>query len=131
MTRDSFLLPVLAWFAFLAVWPVAPATSATQPLFTGDTSFQNEIQRAIDRGLAWLQANQNTNGYWSTPDQPAVTALTLMAFKGEPKGRFQNEEPSWIKRGYAFILSCAKPDGGIHQSNLVTYNTSISMMALL
>src|SRR6185369_10686937 len=35
------------------------------------------------------------------------------------------------KKGYAFVVSCAKPDGGIHQTNLVTYNTSISMMALL
>ena len=54
-----------------------------------------------------------------------------MAFKGEPNGRFQSNEPPWIKKSYAFILSCARTDGGIHQSNLVTYNTSISMMALL
>jgi squalene-hopene/tetraprenyl-beta-curcumene cyclase len=36
-----------------------------------------------------------------------------------------------LTRGYKFVLSCAKPDGGIHQTNLITYNTAISMMALL
>src|SRR6185503_11635949 len=79
----------------------------------------------------WLQANQQTNGAWSPPDQPAITALALMAFKGEPKGRYRQTEPAWLKKGYAFVLSCARPDGSIHQTNLVTYNTSLSLMALL
>jgi squalene-hopene/tetraprenyl-beta-curcumene cyclase len=99
---------------------------------TRDVSFRNEIQRAIDRGIGWLQTNQDPAGYWSTPDQPAVTALALMAFQGEPNARYSRpDESAWTKKGYAFVVSCAKPDGGIHQTNLVTYNTSISMMALL
>src|SRR5262245_20347139 len=109
---------------------LAPATSRAQPATT-DLSFRNEVQRAIDRGLDWLQTNQNTNGWWSTPDQPAVTALVLTAFQGEPKGRYKNSQPDWMKKSYAFILACARPDGGIHRSNLVTYNTAISMMALI
>jgi squalene-hopene/tetraprenyl-beta-curcumene cyclase len=36
-----------------------------------------------------------------------------------------------MKKSYQYLVGCAKPDGGIHQSNLVTYNTAISMMALL
>ena len=27
-----------------------------------DLSFRNEVQLAIDRGLAWVKANQNSNG---------------------------------------------------------------------
>jgi len=106
--------------------------AADRPLaLASDLSFRNEIDRAIDRGLAWEQANQNSNGWWSTPDQPAVTALVLTAFKGDPKARYQTNEPAWLKKGYARLLGCVHPDGGIHQSNLVTYNTSISMLALL
>jgi squalene-hopene/tetraprenyl-beta-curcumene cyclase len=101
------------------------------PVFPTDISFRNEVQHAIDRGLAWLQTNQSPNGYWSTPDHPAVTALALTAFKGEPSGRFQKNEPAWLKRGYESVLSCAKPDGAIYQTNLPTYNTALSMMALL
>ena len=97
----------------------------------GNQSFRNEIEHALSRGLGWLQANQNSNGWWSTPDQPAITALALTAFKGDPKSRYQTAEPAWLKSGYAFLLGCVKPDGSIHRTNLVTYNTSLSMMALL
>lgn len=96
-----------------------------------DVSFRNEVQHAIDRGLEWLQSNQNMNGYWTTADQPAVTALALVAFKGDPQGRFKELEPPWLRKGYDYILSCVQPDGGIHRTNLVTYNTSIAMLALL
>jgi squalene-hopene/tetraprenyl-beta-curcumene cyclase len=96
-----------------------------------DVSFRNEVHHAIDRGLEWLQKNQTTNGYWSTADQPAVTALALVAFKGDPRARFTETEPAWVQKAYKYILSCARPDGGIHRTNLVTYNTSIAMLALL
>ncbi len=97
----------------------------------GDLSLRHEIERAIERGQTWLKSSQNSNGWWSTPEHPAVTALVLTAYKGDPEGRYQNSEPPWMKQGYAFILSCARPDGGIHRGNLVTYNTALSMLALL
>ena len=96
-----------------------------------DVSFRNEVEHAIDRGLEWLQKNQHTNGYWSASEQPAVTALALVAFKGDPRARFKDPEPAWLRKGYDYILSCVQPDGGIHKTNLVTYNTSIAMLALL
>jgi squalene-hopene/tetraprenyl-beta-curcumene cyclase len=96
-----------------------------------DISFRNELEHAIDRGLAYLQAAQNTTNHtWSTADHPAITALALMAFKGDPKKRY-DKEPEWLAKSYQYLLGCAQPDGGIHRTNLVTYNTAISMMALL
>jgi squalene-hopene/tetraprenyl-beta-curcumene cyclase len=94
-------------------------------------SFRNEISHAIDRGLIFLQAQQNSNGWWSTPDQPAVTALALQAFKGDPAKRYDRNEPAWLQRGYKFLLQNVRASGGIHASNLVTYNTALSMMALV
>ncbi len=105
--------------------------SADVTIALEDKSFSNEIQHAIDRGLHWLKENQQPKGYWSTPEQPAVTALALVAFKGDPKQRYKATEPEWMQRGYNYLLSCVRPDGGIHNSNLVTYNTSIAMLALL
>ena len=105
-----------------------------QPQFpskTTDISFHNEVEHAIERGLLVLQSQQNSSGWWSTPEQPAVTALALTAFKGDPRQRFATNEPAWLQRGYAFLLANARADGGIHSSNLVTYNTAISMVALL
>lgn len=97
-----------------------------------DISFRHEVEHAIDRGLDWLKASQNaTNGSWSTPDQPAVTALALTAFMGEPSGALQKYPPLQVQRGYAFITARAKPDGAIYDKGLQNYNTAICVMALL
>ncbi len=95
-----------------------------------DVSFRNEVQHVIDRGLAWLSSQQNSNGWWSTPDHPAVTALALTAFHGDTASppRASNQA---LRLGYTFLKSCEKPDGGIYQRDLASYNTSLSMMAFL
>lgn len=93
-------------------------------------SLRNEVQHAIDQGLAWLKTRQNPAGFWTTPEHPALTALALTAFKGDPSGQYQDAD--FVKKGYDFLVSCAHPDGGIYKKNeLLNYNTSISMMALL
>src|SRR6266404_5896342 len=106
MTK-CFLLIALVSLIGRGISFAAPAPIS---LFEKDISFRNEVQRAIDRGLMWLQKSQNTNGYWSTADQPAVTALAVAACKGDPNGRYNTPEPDWLKKGYAFILRCARPD---------------------
>lgn len=116
---------------FIALVVSGLFTSSTLAQSAKNPSFRNEVQQAIHRGLTWLESNQNSNGWWSTPDQPAVTALALTAAMGEPGGKFADGSAPWIARGYKFLLSNAQPDGGIHRSNLVTYNTAISLTALM
>ncbi len=96
-----------------------------------DVSFGNEIQHALGRGLDSLLVGQNTNGWWSTPDHPAVTALVLTAFMGEPTGRYRTNLLAPLAKGYEFITASVKPDGSIFRTELINYNTSLSMMALL
>ena len=57
--------------------------------------------------------------------------MPLIAFQREPSGRYFNEQPAFMKKGYAFIRSNAKPDGGIYSRGLANYNTSVALMALL
>jgi squalene-hopene/tetraprenyl-beta-curcumene cyclase len=117
---------------FLIAWAILSSLSVTAAVPQNrDISFANEIKHAIDRGLDWLAANQKTNGCWSTPDHPAVTALALEAYMGEPTGRFQQHPTPNIRNGYKFILSNVKPDGAIYARELENYNTSICMMALV
>jgi squalene-hopene/tetraprenyl-beta-curcumene cyclase len=96
-----------------------------------DVSFRLEIQRSIDRGLEFLAASQNSNGWWSTPDHPAITALAVSSFLGHPAGRHRTNPPPAVTRGLAQILACAKPDGSIQRAGLANYNTAICMMALV
>lgn len=95
-----------------------------------DTPTRQEVRAAIERGLAFLQKAQNSNGWWSTPEQPAVTALVLTTMNLEPTQRFRRHRTSEMNRGYDYLLSCVKPDGSIQRSGLANYNTSLSLLAL-
>ena len=112
------------------MWLIAAASSATAQL-QPDISYRNEVQLAIDHGLLWLQTNQNSAGWWSTPDHPALTGLALSAFEGNPSSHAAERAPETVARGYEFILANVKPDGGIYHEADENYNTSICLMALL
>ncbi len=105
--------------------PAAEAPRIREP----DVSFRHEIQRAIEKGNDFLRAAQTTNGWWSTPDHPSVTALAVSAMLGEAGVRLKNSAA--VRSGHAFVLGCVQPDGGIYVTNLANYNTSICMMSLL
>ena len=75
--------------------------------------------------------NQDPAGFWSTADHPAVTALALTAYRGNPARTATAADPEWVKKGYAFLLKNVQPDGGIYAKGLLNYNTSLAMMALV
>ena len=120
---------VLAASLFLGLCLGLGAQSTTPSIRTNAPTRQ-EVQAAIERGIAFLQKAQNSNGWWSTPDQPAVTALVLTAMNLEPTQRFQRSRTSEMNRGFDYLLSCARPDGSIQRTGLANYNTSLSLMAL-
>ena len=95
----------------LALIASAAMAAENTPLRRTDVSFRHEVQRALEHGVDYLKSAQNSNGWWSTPDHPSVTALALTAILGEPNQRLKNAPE--VKKGYAFVLSCARPDGGI------------------
>jgi squalene-hopene/tetraprenyl-beta-curcumene cyclase len=102
------------------------AAHPTAPL-SSNVSLRHEVRHAIERGSAWLEARQNTNGCWSSPDHPALTALVLTALIGPSPGK--SATPA-IDKGYAYVLSCVQPDGGIYQKEVQSYNTSVVLSAL-
>ncbi len=107
------------------------AAQAASVLPQPDISYRNEVQLAIDHGLLWLQTNQNSSGWWSTPDHPALTALAVSAFMGNPSAHAAERAPETVARGYKFILDNVKPDGGIYHQDDENYNTSLCLMALI
>ncbi len=96
-----------------------------------DLSLKLELENAIGKGLTWLAAKQQAGGFWAQAEYPALTALALTAFQGDPSKFYRNKYEKNVKSGYDFLVKSAKPDGGIYGKDLANYNTSISMMALL
>ncbi len=76
-------------------------------------SVRNEAGIAITKGLDWLRQHQNADGSWSLNDYPALTALPLWAYMGNPQGTTPTEKPDYIRKGYDFIVASARPDGGM------------------
>ena len=107
------------------------AESTPPPLANDSHSFKLEIQRSIDRGLDWFKVHQNAEGWWSSPDHPALTALPVLAFQGDPRERFTKDNAPWLTHALAYLASNQKPDGGLHRGQLMNYNTALGMLALL
>ena len=123
-------------FLIVALACLAPSLFAVDDLIPRDgkkLSLRNEIQIAIDKGLAFLKTQQKADGAWSDadPNHPALTALPLVAFQREPSGKYLKSQPEFMLKGYAFIRSQAQPDGGIYSKGLSNYNTSTALLALL
>ena len=116
--------------------PTLPAQETIARSQAG-ASLRNEIQLAIDKGLAWLKTTQQPDGSFANPesaqnsqDHPALTALPLTALLRDPSGKF-DKLPDFIEKGFTYLRSKAQPDGGIYGKGLSNYNTSVALVALL
>ena len=95
-------------------------------------SIKLEVKRAVEKGLEWLNAEQNsTSGHWGEIDYPALTALVLRANIGSPDYTTSDQINETIENGFDFIISKVQSDGGIYGKGLASYNTSICLMALM
>ncbi len=95
-------------------------------------SIKLEVKRAVEKGLEWLNAEQNTtSGHWGEIDYPALTALVLRANIGSPDYTTSVKINETIENGFDFIISKVQSDGGIYGKGLASYNTSICLMALM
>jgi len=98
----------------------------------GDLSLRLEVERAINRGLQFLVTQQDEEGFWGDKNQPALSALVLSSMGGNPeRAKAPELYQAELNKGYEYLLSKVKDDGGIYGKGLACYNTSLSMMALL
>jgi squalene-hopene/tetraprenyl-beta-curcumene cyclase len=94
-------------------------------------SLQEEMKQAIARGNAWLAKQQKAEGFWDDPELPAFTALALTAAARDPNLKVGAEKPAHLKKGFMWLLSNQKEDGGIYNRGLSVYNTATSLTALV
>jgi len=94
-------------------------------------SLKLEIAHAIKTGNEFLFSKQTDEGYWDDPKITALSALPLTAILRDPSLDNPAQLPPKLEKGYQWLLSNQKADGGIYGKGLATYNTSTSMMAIL
>jgi len=102
--------------------------SGAASLHAEPTSLES-IDAAIAKGVAFLEKSQAATGAWDDENLAAMTALPVAAIMRNP-ARAEGTVPASAQKGYAFILSQVKPDGGIYKEKLGTYNTALSLMSL-
>ncbi|MDD5706819.1 MAG: terpene cyclase/mutase family protein [Kiritimatiellae bacterium] len=111
--------------------PLGSVSNAPAAVTQADTL--SPAQASLNRGLNWLKTQQQTNGVWSNPSFPALSALPLWAISVAARP----EDGDAANRAIAYIVSCEQPDGGIYVpvpgrkgGGLSIYNTAICMTAL-
>lgn len=130
MRTSSARLLAVASFALLPF--ACPAQDRLAVGADGDVSLKLEIERAIAKGIDYLESVQNAEtGSWSNAELAAISGMAVSAILGDPALAEQTELPASAAKGVEFLLSQVKPDGGIYHEGLSVYNTAISMMALL
>jgi hypothetical protein len=111
----------------LVIWLMGP-TAAGEPVATSsapaadaDSSRSSLLSdeewrladRSTSRALVWLAAQQNTDGSFHSldNDQPAVTALCVLALLSRGNLADQDKYGKVIHKGIDFVLNCQQPDG--------------------
>ncbi|KQC03724.1 MAG: hypothetical protein APR53_04620 [Methanoculleus sp. SDB] len=110
----------------LAISPVQAVTDA-------------EIKASIDKGVAWIAANQNAAGYWGSSNLVGTTGLCVL--KLEEYAWEQGIDPlsadyvysDQVKKGLAYLFTRVQT-GGTHQGSIYystqCYETGIAIMAI-
>lgn len=111
--------------AFLGV-----ALAAT-PALAIDAEHDAKARAIAVKAIAYLRSAQGPEGGWhhaaDRPNFPAVSALALTGMLMDPA--IDQDDPD-VARGITYVLRFAKPDGGIHDGMLSSYNTSICLSML-
>ncbi len=96
------------------------------PLWALDDTHRSQSEQSAQKAIAFLRTQQKADGSWSAEAGPAVTAMVVSAMLRHGVAHTD----SAVDKGLSFLLSKQKEDGGIYDSILANYNTSISLMAL-
>ena len=96
-----------------------PPSGASEPLASAlSPQAWILVEQSIDRALAWLAKQQESDGSIDAPSsaQPAATSLTVMAFLS--KGQLPGEGPygAMLDKAIDFVLRCQHSDGLLAQS---------------
>jgi squalene-hopene/tetraprenyl-beta-curcumene cyclase len=127
MKRISGSVLTAAVLAGLVGSPIALTRAAEPAAAVAAQDSATLAQGEIDKGLEYLKSQQLADGSWEKEGEPpALTAIALRAFIGDPKYASQ----PFVKKGFDKLLTFQKEDGSISSDVLATYNTAIACSTL-
>jgi len=95
-------------------------------------SLKQELRLGVERGLNFLRSKQNpTTGQWGEAEPVAITGLGIISFMLDPNRKPGDPVPVEVEKATKFLISNAKPDGGIYIKARGNYNTALALTALL
>lgn len=110
---------------------LALLASLSSPVLAIDEAHAARAREMASKAAAHLRAAQHESGGWSVrpegPQLPAIAGLVLHGLLMEPGT--DGTDPA-VAKAAAYVLSFAKPSGGIYDRILPSYNTSICLSAL-
>ncbi len=98
-----------------------------QPAWALDDAHRDKARQLIVKANEYLRSQQTPQGAWLPKPGPAVTGLVLAGMLDDP--RIRRDDPT-VRKALAYILSMQKDNGGIYDTLLENYNTSVCLMAL-
>jgi phosphatidylethanolamine-binding protein (PEBP) family uncharacterized protein len=127
----GFMPGLLARFILtLAVCLPCAAWAEPLPRKESNVSIRNEVQLAIDKGLAHLQTTQRPDGSWGTL---GTTGFVLMAFQRDPRGRYRTQEGepvSFMHNGYVALRRRLAPGGTVEKMQDFAWQVPPAVLAL-
>ncbi|WP_395752075.1 prenyltransferase/squalene oxidase repeat-containing protein [Prosthecobacter sp.] len=95
-------------------------------------SLKQELRLSVERGLNFMRSKQNpTTGQWGEAEPVAMTALGIIGFMLDPNRKAGDAVPAEVEKATKFLVSQARPDGGIFTKGRGNYNTAMALTALL
>lgn len=130
MKRTTSAIVTLGLLAGVCA-PAVPAIAQETPAAAAQDTHPAvaKAQALIDKGLAYLKAQQKEDGGWAGDrEPPAFTAIVLRAFVQDPR---YDANTDFVSKGYQRLLQYQVDSGGIYQDSLANYNTAIALSTLV
>jgi squalene-hopene/tetraprenyl-beta-curcumene cyclase len=101
-------------------------------LQTGKDTSQNisllkETKHSLTLAHEFLLNSQLENGSWK--NEPAITALVLYSFMLRPRYNPDDRSEQALRKGFAYLETFVKPDGGIYRNEYKSYTTAVCLLA--
>lgn len=130
MKKYSVVVILLAGLFFLASFCFGGSKAIK--LQTGKDTSQNisllkEAKHSLTLAHEFLLKSQLENGSWK--NEPAITALVLYAFMLRPRYNPDDRSEQALRKGFAYLETFVKPDGGIYRNEYKSYTTAVCLLA--